>query len=252
MIDKATEISHQEQLDRLESEVQSLRQQLRHTQRLAAVGTMTAMVAHEFNNILTPIVNYAQMARTNPKLADKAIDKAANGGERATQICKALMGMTQTGQDVTQVHVAEVVEQTLSAMVRDPAKDCIEMSVNVPPGLTVKARSIELQQVLLNLLINARAAVLAQTRGNKRITIGAHKKGGIEISVTDNGTGISPEHLEKIFQPFFTTKPSADDETGGHGLGLSICRDIVTQMDGTISVQSTLGQGSTFTVRLPK
>jgi signal transduction histidine kinase len=252
MIDKATKASQEEELDRLASEVQSLRQQLRHAQRLAAVGTMTAMVAHEFNNILTPIVNYAQMARTNPKLAEKAIDKAANGGERATQICKALMGMTQTGQDVTQVRVSKVIEQTLAAMVRDPAKDGIELSVNVPPHLTVKARSVELQQVLLNLLINARAAVLANTTGAKRITISACKKAGTDIRVTDNGSGISPENLEKIFQPFFTTKRPADGESGGHGLGLSICRDIITQMNGTISVQSTLGQGSTFTVRLPK
>jgi signal transduction histidine kinase len=252
MIDKATEVSHQEQLDRLESEVQSLRQQLRHAQRLAAVGTMTAMVAHEFNNILTPIVNYAQMAQSNPKLAEKAIDKAASGGERASQICKALMGMTQTGQDVTLVNVADVVEQTRVAMVRDPAKDCITMSVDVPPGLTVKARSVELQQVLLNLLINARAAVLANPSGDNRIAVSARKKNGVEIRVTDNGIGISPQNLEKIFQPFFTTKSSGDGETGGHGLGLSICRDIVAQMNGTISVQSTLGQGSTFTVRLPK
>ena len=252
MIDKVAEISHQEQLDRLESEVESLRQQLRHAQRLAAVGTMTAMVAHEFNNILTPIVNYAQMARTNPKLAEKAIDKAANGGERATQICKALMGMTQTGQEITQVNLSKVVQETLAAMVRDPARDCIVMSVDVPPGLTVKARNVELQQVLLNLLINARSAVLAKSGGDKRITITTRKKNGVEIDITDNGTGISPQNLEKIFKPFFTTKTPADGETGGHGLGLSICRDIVSQMNGTISVQSTLGQGSTFTVRLPK
>ncbi len=252
MIEKSTETSHQEQLDRLESEVQSLKEQLRHAQRLAAVGKMTAMVAHEFNNILTPIVNYAQMARTNPKLAVKAIDKAADGGERATQICQALMGMTQTGQDVRQLNLSNVVAQTLAAMVRDPAKDGIELSVNVPPGLTVKARSVELQQVLLNLLINARAAVLAKTGGAKRITIWACKKCGMEIRVADNGIGISPQNLQKIFQPFFTTKSPSGGESGGHGLGLSICRDIVTQMKGTISVQSALGQGTTFTLRLPK
>jgi two-component system NtrC family sensor kinase len=137
-------------------------------------------------------------------------------------------------------------------MVRAPDRDDIEMSVDVPPGLTVNARSIELQQVLLNLLINARAAVLAKTGGGKRITITARRKNGVEIGIADNGTGISAQNLEKIFQPFFTTKSPADGETGGHGLGLSICRDIVTQMNGTISVQSAPGKGATFTIRLPK
>ena len=70
------------------AEVEALREQLHRAQRLAAVGTMTAMVAHEFNNILTPIINYAQMARTNPKLTDKAIAKAADGGQRASSICQ--------------------------------------------------------------------------------------------------------------------------------------------------------------------
>jgi signal transduction histidine kinase len=251
MIDKSTAFSHQEQLDRLESEVQSLREQLRHAQRLAAVGTMTAMVAHEFNNILTPIVNYAQMARTNPKLAGKAIDKAASGGERATEICKAILGMTHAPSAPTEVDLAELISQTLAAMARDPAKDCIELDLDMPPGLTVRARIVELQQVLLNLLINARAAVLAREGGPKKIALRARKGQDVEIAIADNGVGIPPENLGKIFQPFFTTKSDGDDRSGGHGLGLSICRDIVTQMGGTISVQSSPGKGATFTIRLP-
>jgi signal transduction histidine kinase len=251
MIDNSTAISHQEHIEQLESEVQSLREQLHHAQRLAAVGTMTAMVAHEFNNILTPIVNYAQMARTNPKFAGKAIDKAASGGERAAEICKAILGMTHAPQKATKVNVAELVSQTLAAMVRDPARDGIELCLDIPAGLTAQACSIELQQVLLNLVINARAAVLAREGGGKRIAISARRNGDLQISVSDNGTGISPENLSKIFQPFFTTKSAEENGSDGHGLGLSICRDIVTQMGGTISVKSTLGHGATFTVRLP-
>ncbi len=250
MIDKSDTAPHQDELDRLQLEVDSLRRQLQHAQRLAAVGTMAAMVAHEFNNILTPIVNYAQMARTNPKLAAKAIDKAADGGQRATHICNAILGITHEASPEAQVKLADLVSQTLAAMVRDPAKDSIDLRVDVPADLTVRVSPVELQQVLLNLLMNARAAVMTQTR-DRVITISARRANGVEIRVSDNGPGIPPENLEKIFQPFFSTKSPTAADSGGHGLGLALCRQIATQLGGEISVSSKPGRGATFTVTLP-
>jgi signal transduction histidine kinase len=243
--------TYPEQLAKLNAEVASLREQLRRAQRLAAVGTMTAMVAHEFNNILTPIINYARMARTNPKFTGKAIDRAADGGEKASSICKAILGLTGPESSAQAVSVAELICETLAAMGREPAKDGIDLVVEAPPDLTIRARRVELGQVLLNLVINARAAVLVKP-GPRRIQIGARRERGfVFIEVGDNGVGIAPENIEKIFHPFFTTKQSQDGGDKGHGLGLTICRDIVTAMGGDISVSSKLGEGTTFAVRLP-
>jgi signal transduction histidine kinase len=243
--------TYPEQLAKLSAEVALLREQLRHAQRLAAMGTMTAKVAHDFNNILTPIINYARMAKTNPKFTDKALDRAQDGGERAANICKALLGFASQETETGTVVVAQLIADTLAAMGHEPAKEGIDLAISAPPDLTISTRRVELGQVLLNLVINARAAVLDKP-GPKRIQISARRERGLVfIEVADNGVGISPENLDKIFQPFFTTKQSHGGQDKGHGLGLTICRDIVTNMGGDISVTSKLGEGTTFAIRLP-
>lgn len=243
--------TYPDQLDRLKGEVEALRQQLRRAQRLAAVGTMTAMVAHEFNNILTPIISYAQMAQNNPALAGKAIARAADGGRRASHICKAIMGIAGKEVPAEQSNLSELISETLAAMARDPEKDGIELVLEAPAELTVTTRRVELQQVLLNLLINARDAVMAKPQP-RRIEISAGRKAGMLcIQVSDSGVGIAPENLDKIFQPFFTTKQSQDRDNRGHGLGLAICKDIITSLGGEISVRSKVNKGTTFTILLP-
>ena len=251
-VPKLDPASHQEQLEKLRSQVEELRERLRRAQRLATVGTMTAMVAHEFNNILMPIINYAQMARKNPALVDKAIAQAADGGERATNICKAILGFARDGpaQPVV-VNLAELTSETLSAMARDPSRDGIKLIFRSAANLKITTRRVELQHVLLNLLINARAAVLAKPPP-RHIDVEAERKARrIFIRVKDNGIGIPPENLERIFQPFFSTKTETDGEQGGHGLGLAVCREIVAGLGGRITVDSKVGEGSTFTVCLP-
>lgn len=244
--------SYPEQLARLEAEVEALRHQLRRAQRLATVGTMTAMVVHEFNNILTPIINYAQLARKNPAMVDKAISSAADGGKRACTICKAILGMTRAGDaEPVETSLAELVHETLAVMGRELHRDGIDLRLEIPADLTITTHRIELQQVLLNLLINARTAVLSQD-GPRRIEMSAeHRKQNVIIRLSDSGEGIPPENLEKIFEPFFTTKGSTDDDSRGHGLGLAMCREIITGMGGRISVQSTQRKGTTFTLHLP-
>ena len=245
--------SHPEQLARLQAEVEALRKQLSQAHRLATVGTMAAMVAHEFNNILTPIINYAKMASKNPALVGKALAQVADGGARAGDICRAILGVTAGDSGHPRdILVADLVKQTLDAMVRRPAKDRIDMQTNIPAGLKITTRPAELQQVLLNLLINARTAVLAK-EGPRRIGISAERSGKFcVICVADNGVGIEPDRLEKIFQPFFSTATrSAEADSSGHGLGLAFCKKMVTELGGEIAVQSTPGKGSTFTLRLP-
>ena len=245
------EAAHQEQLQRLRDEVDALREQLKRAQRLATVGTMTAMVAHEFNNILTPIINYAQLAQRNPSLAAKALVRAADGGQRASHICKAILGLTSGAAETCQkVFLGDLANETLEAMGRDPRRDGIELELLAPADLAIVTRRCEVQQVLLNLLLNARSAVLAKT-GRRVIEISAQRDHSfVLLRVRDSGIGISPEDLPRIFQPFFTTKPAGDCD-GGSGLGLAICQDLVAGLGGSIWAESVVGQGTTFTVRLP-
>ena len=245
--------SFREQLERLEAENRALRAQLCHSQRLAAVGTMTAMVAHEFNNILTPIINYARMARRNPKLTDKAIARAADGGERATEICRALLGIARDDSaEPTEVRLAELIQETLAAMARKPERDGVELVCSVPDGLAIRTHRVHLQQVLLNLLLNAHAAIAATGRRPGWIRIAAERdRHTVRITLGDSGVGIPPENLEHIFDPFFSTKGEHDGAPGGCGLGLAVCKEIMIALGGSISVDSTVGEGTTFTVRLP-
>ena len=243
--------THAEHMARLEAEVQALHLQLRHAQRLATIGTMAAMVAHEFNNILTPIINYAHLARENPDLAEKALTHAAMGGKRASDICNAILGMTRgESTDPVDTPAEDIIRVALAAIARDPRKDAIDIAVDVEPGCIITASRIELEQVLLNLILNARTALL-DTLPPHRIEITARREGdSVAIRIADNGMGIPPENLERIFEPFFTTR-RPDGHTPGHGLGLAICREIIQGARGQITVESAVGVGTTFTVRIP-
>ena len=244
--------THEHQLARLEAEVLALRGQLHRTQRLATVGTMTAMVAHEFNNILTPIISYADLARKNPDMVPKALARAADGGQRARDISSAIMGIAcGDSGDPVQLEVADLIAETIIAMAREPKRDGIEIIYRGPADLSMTTRKVELQQVLLNLLLNARAAVLARPTPRRIEIVADRCEDSVVLRVNDNGVGIEAPHLKRIFDPFFTTREPTDDKPGGRGLGLAICRQIVTALHGEISVESTPGQGATFTLCLP-
>ena len=246
------ETDHQQQVERLNAEVLELRRLLRQAQRMASVGTMTAMIAHEFNNILTPIINYAQMAQSNPALTAKAITRAADGGLRAAEICSAILGMTRNAPaELERVSLSALLKETIAAMARDFSKDRIELVVDIPYDLQIRTRKVELQQVLLNLLINAKTAVM-QKRTTRRIEVHASKQDAtVTIGVTDTGMGITPGNLKQVFDPFFTTKDGQDDQGQGHGLGLALCREIVDSLGGDISAHSGRNQGAAFIINLP-
>jgi len=243
--------TYAESLSRLEREVSALREQLRAAQGLATVGRMAAMVAHEFNNILTPIINYAHMASKDPSLVAKAISHSIQGGQRAAAICNTILGMTgEWNLPPEAVNLLELANETFSMLVRTPQKDRIEMTVDIDRELVVSAPRVALQQVLVNLIMNARAALQA-TDAPRRIRISARREGRmVAIAVRDNGQGIATEDLEKVFQPFFTTRRS-EGSLQGHGLGLAVCQDIADAAGWGIGVQSTLGKGTTFTIHIP-
>ncbi len=242
----------QSKLNELRQENDALRTELFRAQRLATVGQMMSIVAHEFNNILTPIISYAQLARKNPNLVDKAIDRASDGGARASDICRALLNLTRyPEQGSEEIHLATLVGETLQAMARKPERDCIELVVDVPDELRALAPRVDLQQVLLHLLINARNALIAKD-GLRRLTLSARADGEqVVLSVADTGVGIDLDRVEAIFEPFRCFPLSDKDITSGQGIGLAFCREALRGMGGSIRVQSTPGQGARFDVSVP-
>ncbi|MFT3786359.1 MAG: ATP-binding protein [Tepidisphaeraceae bacterium] len=248
----------------VQRQIASLQEQLTESQRLATVGTIAAVIAHEFNNLLTPIVSYCQLAlqsieqeKDDSSLVQKALAKSLQHATRAGKICTSMLSLVRGEGEDQAVAVQELVEETLSVLARDPRKDGIALRVQVQPSLAVKGDPVQLEQVLLNLLINARQALLADSatgiRG-KSITIKADRveSGEIRISVIDTGPGIAERNLARIFDPFFTTKTNPKrGEHRGSGLGLHICKQIIERHQGRISVESAPGRGTTFAILLP-
>jgi signal transduction histidine kinase len=248
-----------EKLALLQQQLESLRTQLTESQRLATIGTISAVIAHEFNNLLTPIVSYSQFAlqsaqSENPdmELIKKALSKSFQSADKAGKICQSMLGLARGQSTFGEVQVQKLVDETLLVMARDPKKDGIALRVQIEPNLTVFGDPVQLEQVLLNLLINARQAMLG--RGGS-LTIKAFKNPThpeVLMQVIDNGPGIPDKLLPRIFEPFFTTKGTArKGEAKGTGLGLAICKEIVEHHKGRIEVESEVGQGCTFTIILP-
>jgi signal transduction histidine kinase len=154
----------------------------------------------------------------------------------------------------TAVAVQTLVDETLLVMARDPQKDGLALRVQIQPNLTVNGDPVQLEQVLLNLLINARQAMAGKPGS---LTIKAAEDPDhptqAKIQIIDTGPGIPEKLLPKIFQPFFTTKGTAKKgEPKGTGLGLAICKEIVEHHQGRITVDSALNKGTTFTLHLPR
>ncbi len=248
--EKTNTDSQNTQAAKLQAEVKALREELRRARRLATMGTMTAMVAHEFRNILTPMVNCAQLARRNPELAEKAMNRVANGSQRATSICSALLGLTDDREEPQRVRLADVVSEALAAMARPPERDQIELYLDIPEDLDLTVRRAELEHVLLNLLINARKALLGKP-ADRRIELAARREGDeVIISVTDNGPGIDQQDLERIFQPFCSNDAAAEADSG-YGLGLAVCRELAASLGGEIYASSAPGRQTHFVLRVP-
>jgi signal transduction histidine kinase len=247
------------QLAEAQRQLDLLRQQLTETQRLAAIGTIAAVIAHEFNNLLTPIVSYSQYALASaqspqPDLAlmTKALAKTFQSAEKAGKICASMLALARGQSTVASVNVKQLVEEVLTVLARDPQKDGIALRVQVEPDLAVAGDSVQLEQVLLNLLINARQAMLG--RGGSLTVKAARLPDADEarVQVIDSGCGIPEKLLPKIFEPFFTTKGTAQrGEMRGTGLGLAICKQIIEHHGGRIQVASEPGRGTAFTLFLP-
>jgi len=245
-------------LAEMQRQLDDLREQLTESQRLATIGTIAAVIAHEFNNLLTPIVSYSQYAlqsaegpKPDAELIKKALNKAFQSSTKAGRICTSMLGLARGESSIGPVDVQRLVDETLMVLARDPQKDGIALRVQVQPGLTVMGDHVQLEQVLLNLLINARQAMLGRG-GSITIKAGCTESGDLRLQVIDTGPGIPEKYMKKIFDPFFTTKGTTrKGEPKGTGLGLAICKEIVEHHKGRIEVQSEVGKGCTFTIYIP-
>jgi signal transduction histidine kinase len=243
----------EEHLSRIEQEAQRLKDQLRHSQRLATLGTAAAMLAHEFNNMMTPIVGYARFAlnRNDPELMTKALEITVTQAEAVTTMAERILGMAaHEPVAFKSVALGEVVEETVKCLCRDVSKDGITLKIAIDGDIRVWGDPRQLQHVFLNLLLNARDA-LQDLVGN--ITVSAAiDDDDVVIEFTDTGKGIPAGEMDAIFEPFFTTKHSDNgDGKRGSGLGLALCKDIVEEHRGAIAVQSQAGKSTTFTITLP-
>lgn len=232
---------------------QELSEQLRQLEQLSLVGKAWAMVAHEINNLLTPLTNYAQIAlqdSTDSELVQKALKKAVRLGTQAAEILQQVPILAgQKEAEKIRYEVRQLVEDAFSTMARDFRKDGIRVIKEIPEGLSVLMEPIGMRQVLMNLVLNAREAMLG--RGG-HIEVRANRHGqGLQIHISDTGCGIPPKQIENLFKPFFTTKDGKEGRRKGHGVGLAFCKQVLDNHHGTIEVQSTPGQGTVFTLWLP-
>lgn len=258
-----------DQVDALRNQVAALSHSLEHHERLATLGTIAALIAHEFNNVLTPVMSYAQMALAKPddrELVTKALTKSVEGTERAAAIAAAILGFVRddsphlhtlsreiegpqggvprgTGGATCPVRVT--IEEALACLAREPQKDGIRLAIEMRGDLRAAVKPITLQHIVLNLVLNARNAMLP---GGGELTIGAKRSatrpvppsgsvtslddavpddadatdcsgtynahGWVVLEVRDSGRGMSPGQLSNLFKPFYTMGQRAEDRGG--------------------------------------
>jgi len=238
----------------LQRQIESLKQQLAQAQRLTALGELVGTTTHEFNNVLMTILNYAKMGARHKDAAtrDKCFEKILASANRAATITNTVLGMARnrnSGQEPTDL--AKLVDDTLLLLEREMNKYRVVVERSFQPVPPAMVNGNQIQQVLLNLLINARQAM--PNGGRLWINLQADAEANlIALGVRDNGCGIPAESRPKIFDSFYTTKKGPDASgKGGTGLGLSMCRDIIESHHGRIRVDSTVGRGTAFTLKLP-
>lgn len=229
--------------------------QLRRAERLASVGTLLGGVAHELSNPLTSIKSFAQLMlldehREEDREALLIVQKEADRAAKIVADLRLLARQTQEGDsDYAAVSLNEVAEHTLRLRRYSLQARNVEVRAELADHLpSVWADRGQLNQVVLNLIVNAEQA-LAEHPGARRLTVRTRASArGALLQVSDNGPGIAPAHLERIFDPFWTTKAPGE----GTGLGLSLAHGIVTEHGGDLRVRSEPGGGASFTLEIPR
>jgi PAS domain S-box-containing protein len=243
---------------KLAAEKDEMQLQLFQSSKLASIGELSAGVAHEINNPLNGIINFAQLLKDSgaghAPDEERMIDGIIDEGQRITKIVRDLLTFARhESHDHVHVNLAEAVATSVSLFGHQLEKDDIKLELeiarNLPP---VRADNSRLRQVVVNMISNAQHALSAKDGGAKvfRIKAYPHEKDGqqfVWLEFYDNGTGVKPQYLTKIFDPFFTTRR----DKGGTGLGLSLSFAIIHEYGGTIAVESNEGEFTRFIINLP-
>lgn len=229
----------------------ALQQELNLTSRLASIGEVAAGIAHEINNPLTGVIGFAQMLAEMdvPEQMREAVDVIHDGARRTANIVQKLLTFARRNKPVKEYgDINAILKSTIEIRAYEMRNNNIEITTRFDPELPrTMANFGQLQQVFLNIIINAEQAIAAAQTQGKLVAKTEHGKGKIIISISDNGAGIVKENMNKLFDPFFTTK----GDSGGTGLGLSISYGIIKEHNGKIKVKSQQGKGATFIIELP-
>lgn len=225
---------------------EGLQEQLRQAQKMEVVGRLAGGVAHDFGNLLTAILGYAELLRDSlgPSRSYRELDEVIKSAHRATAVTRQLLAFSRHDAGVARVFDVNAqlrgMERLIRRVIGDGVRLEFELADDVP---TVRADPGQLEQAVLNLAVNARDAMTSRQGSVRFIT--RREEAEVVVSVVDDGQGMSPELLARVFEPFFTTKAT------GTGLGLPIVREITERFGGRVRVQSEPGKGSRFDLILP-
>jgi PAS domain S-box-containing protein len=236
---------------RAEREEQRLQQELYESGRLAAIGELAAGVAHEINNPLTAILGFSQrvLKKSHNKILTRDLERVSGEALRAAKIVQNLLTFAQRRKpEKEDCDTNDILQRALELRAYEWRTSNIKVVVDLAPGLPkVRADYHQIQEVFLNLILNAEQAMVEAHQGGTLGIKTCGNKGYVQIVFSDDGPGIAKENLSRIFHPFFSTRA----DKGGTGLGLSICHGIVLEHGGKIYAKSRLGEGATFVVELP-
>jgi two-component system NtrC family sensor kinase len=232
-----------------EEDKERLQVQLRHADRLATIGQLSAGIAHELNEPIGSILGFAQLVKKYPGLSEQAIqdiEKITKASLHAREVVKKLMLFArQMPPKKIRVNLNQVIEEGLYYLESRCAKEGIKVARSLSPNLPeIIADSAQMTQVLVNIVVNA---IQAMPDGGKLTIRTNSSERFISLTVEDTGIGMSEKVMSQIFLPFFTTK----DVGQGTGLGLSVVHGIITSHGGSIHVDSKVGQGTKFEIQLP-
>lgn len=239
-----------------EQEARSALGQLAHVNRIAAMNELGSSIAHELNQPLAAIMANAEAARDlldrdPPDLAEvrAALEDIVADDQRAGEVIRRIRSLLRKGEPQDRLEeLSDLVREVARVVANDAGLRGAVISLELAPEpLHVRGDGVQLQQVVLNLVINALDAVSSRPEGERRVTLRTREleDGRAELSVQDSGPGIAPEHIAHVFDAFFTTKPH------GLGMGLSICRSIAEAHWGALAVESPPGGGAVFRLTLP-
>jgi PAS domain S-box-containing protein len=249
--------------NRIEGALHASQEQLRQSQKMEAVGSLAGGIAHDFNNLLTAILGYCDLALESAEAESPVHEDLAEirrAAQRAAELTHQLLAFSRRQMLKPTVFSLNTAVQGTVKILRRLISENIVLELSLGPApLLVCADPGQVEQVILNLAVNARDAMarggkLALTTDERTFTISHNVAGSTlapgryaTLSVTDTGTGITPEVRERLFEPFFTTK----ERGHGTGLGLATVYGVIQQSGGGVDVQSNPGEGSTFTVYFP-